>query len=87
MLLGHVACEVGAHCNTVVMVTGMLEQRLFLLASALDGSIVTQQWKIAANTRVCGMGYVVCVYEIWSSVLDGSFVNQLVKIAGVSDMG
>ena len=33
--------------------------------------------KTAANTRVCGMGYVVCVYEIWLSVLDFSFVTQL----------
>ena len=64
------------------MVTGMLEQWLFHPASALDGSIVVQLGKIDANTKVCGMVYVVCVYEIWLSVLDGSFVTQLGKIAG-----
>ena len=89
MLLGHVTCKIGAHCNIVAMVTKMLEQRLFHLESVLDGSIVTQFVKMAAKTRVCGMGYDsvwVCVYEIWSSVLEGSFVTHLGKIAGVWSM-
>ena len=89
MLLGHVTCEIGAHCNIVAMVTRMLEQRLFYLESVLDGSIVNQFVKMTANTRVCGMGFgsvCVCVYEIWSSVLEGSFVTHLGEIAGVWGM-
>ena len=88
LLLSHVACEIGARCNTVAMVTGMQEQRLFHPKSALEGSIVTQQGKFDANTRVCCVWYAACVYEIWSSELEFSFVIHLGKIhvAGVWGM-
>ena len=89
MLLDLVACEIGARCNTVVMVTWMLHQRLFHLASALDGIIVVHWGKLPLTPEyvLCCMVYGVCVYEIWLSVLDSSFVTQLGKIAGVWGMG
>ena len=77
MLLGHVTCEIGARCNTVAMVTRMLEHRLFHLESVLDGSIVTQFVKMTANTRVCVVwDMVVCGFvcmrngrQYWRAVL------------------
>ena len=89
MLLGPVACEIGARCNTVVMVITTLEQRLFHLVSALDGSIVVHWGKLPLTPAyvLCCMVYGVCVYEIWLSVLDSSFVTQLGKIAGLWSMG
>ena len=91
MLLGLVACDIGAHCNTVVMVTRTLEQWLFHLASALDGSIVVHCGKLPLTPEymyvVWGiMVYGVFVYEIWLSVLDSSFVTQLLEY-GVWSMG
>ena len=88
MLLGLVACDIGARCNTVFMVTRTLEQRIFHLASALDGSIVVHWGKLPLTPEyvVCGMVYGVFVYEIWLSVLDRRFVTQLGKIAGVWGM-
>ena len=90
MLLGLVACDIGARCNTVVRVTRMLEQWLFHLASALDGSIVVHWGKLPLTPEymyvVWGMVYGVFVYEIWLSVLDSSFVTQLLEY-GVWSMG
>ena len=59
MLLGCVACEIGARCNIVVMVTRVLEQRLFLFVRA-GWQYCDLAGEMAVNTRLCGMGYVVC---------------------------
>lgn len=52
MLLGQVASEMGSKFNVVATVTGMLGQRLFYPLSPLDGKIVRELGKIAAQTGV-----------------------------------